>query len=85
MPARAQLPQMPRPASGSENVARLDELEADLHTRRDRARQEGWLGEIEGIDLTLTFLGQKREQTQRHQHTTILLGLPTNPGALEQP
>ncbi len=66
-------------------LPRLDELEADLHTRRDRARQEGWLGEIEGIDLTLTFLGQKREQTQRHQHTTILLGLPTNPGALEQP
>jgi hypothetical protein len=62
-------------------LPRLDELEADLHTRRDRARQEGWLGEIEGIDLTLTFLGQKREQTQRHQHTTILLGLPTNPGA----
>ena len=25
----------------------------------------GWLGEIEGIDLTLTFLRQKRDQTRR--------------------
>jgi hypothetical protein len=56
-------------------LPRLDELEADLITRRDRARQEGWLGEIEGIDLTLTFLQQKREQTQRHHRTTVLLGL----------
>ena len=28
-------------------------LEADLLTRRGRAEAEGWLGEIEGIDLTL--------------------------------
>jgi hypothetical protein len=63
----------------------LDELEADLHTRRDRARQEGWLGEIEGIDLTVTFLVQKREQARRHRHTTVLLGLPAKSGALEQP
>jgi hypothetical protein len=33
---------------------------------------EGWLGEIEGIDLTLTFLRQKREQAPatpaHHRH-----------------
>ncbi|MEU7863372.1 recombinase [Nonomuraea sp. NPDC049141] len=62
-------------------LPRLDELEADLIVRRSRALHEGWLGEIEGIDLTLTFLQQKREQAQRHRRTTVMLGLPTRPGA----
>jgi hypothetical protein len=64
-------------------LPRLDELEEDLTTRRARATNEGWLGEIEGIDLTLTFLRQKREQAQRHRRTTVLLGLPSRPGAAE--
>jgi hypothetical protein len=46
-------------------LARLDELEADLLTRRARAEQEGWTGEVEGLDLTLTFLRAKRDDTQR--------------------
>jgi hypothetical protein len=46
-------------------LPRLDEIEADLQDRRIRAGHEGWLGEIEGIDLTLTFLRQKRDQTRR--------------------
>lgn len=53
---------------------RLDELETDLLARRRRAVTEGWLGEIEGIDLTLTFLRSKRHQA----HRAINLGLPTN-------
>ena len=64
-------------------LPRLDELEEDLTARRTRAMREGWLGEIEGIDLTLTFLRQKREQAQRHRRTTVLLRLPTRPGAEE--
>ena len=35
-------------------LPRLDKLKADLTARGQRAQQEGWLGEIEGIDLTLT-------------------------------
>ena len=46
-------------------LPRLDEIEDDLQARRSRAGHEGWLGEIEGIDLTLTFLRQKRDQTRR--------------------
>jgi hypothetical protein len=46
-------------------LPRLDEIEGDLLTRRVRAEAEGWLGEIEGIDLTLSFLRQKRDQTRR--------------------
>ena len=63
-------------------LPRLDELEEDLVERRTRAEQEGWLGEIEGIDLTLTFLRQKREQAQRHRRTTVILGLPSRPGTV---
>jgi len=33
-------------------LGRLNEIETDLHTRRTRAEGEGWLGELEGIDLT---------------------------------
>lgn len=46
-------------------LPRLDELETDLLERRQRAEAENWLGEIEGIDLTLQFLRQKRDQAQR--------------------
>jgi hypothetical protein len=35
-------------------------LETDLLDRRSRAEQEGWLGEIDGRDLTLHLLRQAR-------------------------
>lgn len=55
--------------------ARLDELEADLVDRRTRA--EGWAGEIEGIDMTLTFLRAKRGYTQRRlRRPAVHLGIP---------
>src|ERR1022692_4757500 len=40
-------------------LPRLEEIETDLLARRTRAEAERWLGEIEGIDLTLTFLDRK--------------------------
>jgi hypothetical protein len=58
-------------------LPRLDEIETDLLDRRARAEQEGWLGEIEGLDLTLTFLRQKREESQRLARIApINLGMP---------
>jgi site-specific recombinase XerD len=67
-------------------LPRLDELEEDLLARRHRAVAEEWLGEVEGIDLTLTFLRSKRDQTQRiNQSGPVALGLPTiasKPGPL---
>jgi integrase len=58
-------------------LPRLDEIEDDLQARRSRAEHEGWLGEVEGIDLTLTFLRQKREQTQRLSRIApVGLGIP---------
>ncbi|MEU4196873.1 hypothetical protein AB0E69_33575 [Kribbella sp. NPDC026611] len=53
-------------------LPRLDELEADLVQRRDHAAASGWKGEVEGIDLTSTFLRSKRVQTRR----SVSLGMP---------
>ena len=59
-------------------VGRLDELEIDLLDRRQRALTEEWKGEIEGIDLTLQCLRDKRDETKRMTRTTttISLGMP---------
>jgi len=43
--------------------------------RRKRAEGEGWHGETEGLDLTLSFLRAKRASTQRFTHKTHL-GFP---------
>jgi hypothetical protein len=34
-------------------LGRLEEIETGLLARRANAEAEGWLGELEGIDLTL--------------------------------
>ncbi|MFE9536647.1 tyrosine-type recombinase/integrase [Streptomyces sp. NPDC006691] len=61
-------------------LPRLDELEEDLVARRRRATEEGWRGEVEGLDLTLTFLRSKREQARRFQRTgPVSLGIPAIP------
>ncbi len=58
-------------------LPRLDEIEDDLVDRRSRAEHEGWLGEVEGIDLTLAFLRQKRDQTRRLARIApVDLGMP---------
>lgn len=57
--------------------APLKEIEDDLLARRARAAREAWLGEVEGIDLTLTFLRQKREETKRLARVApVELGIP---------
>ena len=53
-------------------LPRLDELEKDLVMRRKRAEEEQWLGEIEGIDLTLTFLRTKQADAIRSRRRTAV-------------
>jgi hypothetical protein len=66
-------------------LARLDELETDLLDRRTRAEAECWAGEVEGVDMTLTFLRAKREDTQRRlRRPAVDLGLPALPRATAQ-
>jgi heme oxygenase len=58
-------------------LARLDEIETDLHARKARAEAEGWIGELEGLDLTLTFLHSKRAEAQRLTRIGLAhLGMP---------
>ena len=58
-------------------LPRLDDIETSLLERRGRAHAENWLGEIEGIDLTLSFLRGKRTEVQRRLKRHTDLGLPT--------
>lgn len=63
---------------------RLAEIETDLLSRRERAEAEGWLGEIEGIDLTITFLNGKREKALRPAaKSRVDLGMPARRGKPE--
>ncbi|WP_392673612.1 tyrosine-type recombinase/integrase [Streptomyces sp. LN785] len=67
-------------------LPRLAELETDLLDRRARAEAEGWAGEIEGIDLTLSFLRAKRDETQRRdQRPPVDLGIPRPRRGRENP
>ncbi|MFG3490056.1 recombinase [Streptomyces sp. NPDC047972] len=57
---------------------RLAEIEKDLVLRRKRAEEEQWLGEAEGIDLTLTFVHTKQADAARlAQRSPVALGIPT--------
>ncbi|MFF0067182.1 recombinase [Streptomyces sp. NPDC005279] len=61
-------------------LPRLAEIEKDLLLRRKRAEEEQWLGEIEGIDLTLTFVRAKQADAARlTRRTPVGLGIPTVP------
>lgn len=58
-------------------LPRLNELEADLVGRRGRALEAGWLGEIEGIDLTLRLLREKQSGAASvARRETVQLGMP---------
>jgi hypothetical protein len=46
-------------------IDRLDEIKTDLLARRELAQTKGWLGELEGIDLTLHFLKEKHADAHR--------------------
>jgi hypothetical protein len=65
------------PHVNRKKLARPDELETDLLDRRTRAETEGWGGEIEGIDMRLTFLRAKREDSRRRlRRPGVDLGIP---------
>ncbi len=67
-------------AGKEEMLPRLDELEDDLLNRRQRAIDEGWRGEVEGLELTLRFLRSKRDQARRATRLGVVsLGIPTFP------
>lgn len=57
-------------------LPRLRELEDDLVARRSRAVREGWIGEIDGIDLTLRLLREKQFRGGKLARHTVEMGMP---------
>jgi hypothetical protein len=58
-------------------LSRLAEIEKDLLLRRKKAEEEQWLGEIDGTELTLTFLRTKQAEAARLTRCPVVaLGLP---------
>ena len=62
--------------------SRLEEIRDNLHDRIAEAEREGWLGEIEGLKVSLAGTEDKLTQIQaalRRQGEAVQLGLPAFP------
>ena len=57
--------------------ARLTEIRDNLAARIEEAGREGWLGELEGLKISLAGAQDKLAQISRRQSTTTDLGIPT--------
>jgi integrase len=60
---------------------RLAEIRDNLTARIAEAEQKGWLGEVEGLQISLAGATEKLAQTDRNRHspTTADLGIPAFP------
>lgn len=57
---------------------RLEEIRDNLLARIAEAEREGWLGEVEGLNVSLAGAEDKLAQIDRQsQKATIILGMPT--------
>jgi hypothetical protein len=65
----------PEPA----HQARLEEIRDNLQARIAEAHREGWLGEVEGLKVSLAGAEDKLDQLRRRTSTTTSLGTPTIP------
>lgn len=67
---------------------RLLEITANLKDRITEARDQGWLGEVEGLQISLTGAQHKLAQMQQqlnHSNEPVLLGLPSPNGPKPRP
>ena len=55
---------------------RLVEIRDNLKDRIVEAREQGWLGEVEGLQVSLAGAEDKLTQTQRRTNTPVDLGIP---------
>jgi hypothetical protein len=61
---------------------RLEEIRANLHDRITEAERQSWLGEVEGLKVSLAGADDKLTQigaALRRQATTVQLGMPAFP------
>lgn len=54
---------------------RLEELIEALEERKNEAEQRGWLGELEGIEISINAAREKLSQMMRQ----VSLGMPVIP------
>ena len=59
--------------------SRLVEIRDNLQARIAEAEREGWLGEVEGLQISLAGAEDKLAQIHRRTTTTVDLGIPTIP------
>jgi hypothetical protein len=62
--------------------ARLEEIRRNLHDRIAEAEREGWLGEVEGLKVSIAGADDKLAQidaTLSRQAITVQLGIPAFP------
>ena len=73
---------MARPAQRE----RLAEIRDNLNARIAEAGREGWLGEVEGLKVSLAGAQDKLAQIDRRTRTApVHLGLPAGPAASLKP
>ncbi|MFD9664864.1 hypothetical protein ACFWAY_25110 [Rhodococcus sp. NPDC059968] len=58
---------------------RLADIRDNLHARIAEAEREGWLGEVEGLRISLLGANDKLSQIDRRSpaNTNVELGMPT--------
>ena len=64
---------------------RITEIRDNLISRIAEAEREGWLGEVEGLKVSLAGADDKLAQLDRRSHRAVGLGLPHTPTATDQP
>ncbi|WP_326782794.1 site-specific integrase [Streptomyces sp. NBC_00151] len=57
--------------------ARIEEIRDNLLARIDEARREGWLGEVEGLQVSLAGANDKLDQIDRRSRRVVDLGVPS--------
>ncbi|MGH3407753.1 MAG: hypothetical protein ACREFS_13230 [Acetobacteraceae bacterium] len=64
-------------------MPRLEEIRANLASRLQEARDQGWLGEVAAIETTLAAAAQKLKAMQEPaaRSATVNLGMPEVRGA----
>ncbi len=58
--------------------ARLFEIRDNLRDRITEAEREGWLGEIEGLKISLAGAQEKMSQMQQARPRVVALGMPAS-------
>ena len=58
---------------------RLEEIRSNLEDRIDEAKLHGWLGEVEGLQVSLAGVKDKLTQIDSSDRLAVNLGTPSLP------